>query len=281
MWSGPDEPSRLSLRSLPSAWPPPSGVIRLTPVAGSMIGGVSRIVSQLRRWPSRSERAFEKPARMCSGLMWSTSSPGPQSTRVDRGAVVDVDGVVADAGVDQVAAGVRVDDVVALAARDAVGGAAAVDRVVADAAVDVVARGAAVDRVVALAAGHPVAAEAAEHRVVADVAVEQVAAGAAVEVVVARAAVEVVAAPLAEQPVGGRAADDVVAAAVAVDHVAAVRSADEVVLAGRAHERARRARRGQEDQGAAGERDRPPKSRVRSAVMPLLSARLAPDAPLS
>src|SRR4051794_38853202 len=135
---------------------------------------------------------------------------------VDRRAVVDVDDVVARAGVDEVGARVGVDDVVAVAAVDVVGARAAVDEVVAVARGDRVGGRAAVDGVVAGAAVERVVAEAAVQAVVAVVGGQAVVARAAVEDVVAGAAGERVVAGLAVEAVGAGAAGEDIGALDAV-----------------------------------------------------------------
>src|SRR5215216_3377265 len=78
--SGPDEPSSVSLRSVPFARPPRSRVSLRLPLVGSLVRGVSRITSQCRKRPDRTERRSWMPPRWLYGLMCRTSLPGPQST---------------------------------------------------------------------------------------------------------------------------------------------------------------------------------------------------------
>ena len=138
----------------------------------------------------------------------------------DRRAVVDVDDVVAGAGVDRVGARVGVDDVVAAPRVDRVGARAAVDRGRRRRR-----RGSCRSPAPPSSAslpGPPSSASAPKPpktTVVAGAAGEAVVAGAAVEEVVAGAATEAVGAGLAEEAVGAAGAGQAVRAAAAVEDV--------------------------------------------------------------
>ena len=204
------------MRSVPFLVPLPDQVM---PRVGSRSAARSITFSQFGlRGEQLAVRAAHRRGRVVDGVVAFTAVDAlDRARRVG----VQVDDVVAGAGVDPVRAGVGGDGVVAVAAVDVVAAAAAVERVVAVAAVEDVGSLVALEVVVARAAEQRVVAEPAEALVVAVLADQAIVTRSAVHIVVARTSEDLVGAGVAgEHVVAGESAERV-AAAEAVDHVRA------------------------------------------------------------